>query len=108
GSLVEVEVDEFADRQAVERLPVGVEVLPGFLGGDRGEHHSAAVDRLREGAQDDAVALLVLVSADDEERPCVGLVGAGHAASPSRAARSAANSCTCRHTASTLVGCSST
>lgn len=66
--VLDVEFDQFPDAEAPEAFPVAVEIAFGLMGGDGRDDQLAAVETPRDLVEDDPLAGLVLMSADDDQR----------------------------------------
>lgn len=67
GAVLDVELDQFPDAEALEAFPIAVEIAFGFMGGDGRDHQLAAVEAPGDLAEDDPLAGLVLMPADDDQ-----------------------------------------
>src|SRR5690606_3638420 len=88
-ALVDVELDQVGDPEAFERLSVSLEIAVRLVRGDGGEHQLAAIEQPGEGREDALVALLVLVTADDQQGAAISHGGAPERLRRGRARRPA-------------------
>uniref|UniRef100_A0A0N4ZWI7 PE-PGRS family protein n=1 Tax=Parastrongyloides trichosuri TaxID=131310 RepID=A0A0N4ZWI7_PARTI len=56
GAVLDVELDQFPDAEALEAFPITVEIAFGFMGGDGRDHQLAAAEAPGDLAEDDPLA----------------------------------------------------